>query len=199
MNLFLASSGLGALGDWLSGPAVSIRTVAFVDVAARPLHSAPFVESCAQALQLAGCTVVPLDVLSGTRASVETALEASDAVFVTGGYVRYLLQHATRSGFADAVRQLVPEGLAYLGVSAGAVLAGPDIAPNVGSDDPGVTTVTEGLGLVDFVVLPHVGRHPAAHHEAIERRFEGRWPLVRLRDDEAIIVNSETWDLVPSA
>jgi peptidase E len=65
-----------------------------------------------------------------SRTEVEQGLEAAGLVFVAGGNVFHLLHHAIKSGFADLVPPLVRAGkLTYAGVSAGALLAGPDLFP----------------------------------------------------------------------
>ena len=49
----------------------------------------------------------------------------------------------------------------YIGSSAGSVLAGPDIDITRELDDPNEASnlkTTEGLKLVDFIILPHYGK-----------------------------------------
>jgi len=116
-------------------------------------------------------------------------LDAVEGVFVTGGYPLFLLERAQASGFVEAVRDGARAGrLAYVGVSAGAALAGPDISPLANPDDPGRATDTGCIGLVDFVVIPHVDRHPPEVFEGRRRMFQDRFPLWPLRDDQAVAV-----------
>jgi peptidase E len=59
-------------------------------------------------------------------------------------------------------------------------------------DDPGRVTDYSGLGLVDFVVTPHVNRYPA---EAVEARLEQwtvRFEVHPLPDDRALVVSGRT-------
>ncbi len=86
----------------------------------------------------------------------------------------------------------------YGGWSAGAVVAGPDLDGIELMDDPGViaegyetAVVREGLGLIDFTIVPHYrSEHPEA--EAAERtaalRQERRLPFRTLCDGEVIVV-----------
>lgn len=189
MELLLCSAGLGCLGAWLDTAEGDARSVAFVDTAARPLPSAPFVESCRESLEDAGCDVVDLDLTTASAGEVERALHLASTVFVTGGHPVYLLQHARQSGFLRAVRTQVAAGqLRYAGVSAGAALAGPSIEPLAGPDDPGRVDDYSALSLVDFVVLSHANRRTEQEVAKRVAHWADQFELRPLRDDEALAV-----------
>lgn len=104
-----------------------------------------------------------LDLEGASGDDVRRVLGGAQVVFVTGGYPVFLLEHVRRSGFDRVAVPAVGDGsLAYVGISAGAALAGPDLRPLRGSDDPGTVDSTAGLGLVPFVVLPHRTRERTA-------------------------------------
>ena len=160
-----------------------------MDIAAQPMTSAPFVSECLQALQGWGFGVTHLDLAKSTPPEVRNGLSACNSVFVTGGFPAFLLERAQKTGFLDAVRDQVASGLlAYIGVSAGAGLAGPDLTPLIGPDDPGQVKDTRGLGLVDFVVVSHVNRYPANVVAERSRRFNGQYNLKPVKDDEAVAI-----------
>ncbi|WP_428668845.1 Type 1 glutamine amidotransferase-like domain-containing protein [Reyranella sp.] len=109
-------------------------------------------------------------------------------VWAVGGNAFLLRRAMWQSGFDRWLPSRVQEGmLIYGGWSAGAVVAGPDLDGIELMDDPGMTAegyeagvVREGLGLVDFTVVPHYrSDHPEA--EAAERaasfRQERRLPF----------------------
>ena len=84
-------------------------------------------------------------------------LDAEDVVFVLGGNTFDLLHHLQSRDALDVAREHVRRGGVYFGSSAGAVLAGADIAVAGFADpnDAGVTD-TRGLGLLgDAIVRPH--------------------------------------------
>lgn len=84
-------------------------------------------------------------------------LDPDDVVFVLGGNTFDLLHHLQSRGALDLAREHVRRGGVYFGSSAGAVLAGADIAVAGFADpnDAGVTD-TRGLGLLgDAIVRPH--------------------------------------------
>jgi dipeptidase E len=188
-GVLLCSAGLGALGSWLDEHVGSSRSVVFVDAAARPLPSASFVDDCKRALTDLGCELVALDLTTAVPEETAVALSRSTVVFVTGGYPIFLLQSARRSGFLDQARLAVQSGaLSYIGVSAGAALAGPSVEPLAAEDDPGAVTDYRALGLVDFVVLPHANRYPPEVFESRRDEWAGRFPVRLLTDDRAVSV-----------
>lgn len=199
-NLLLCSAGLGAVGPWLDEHVGRSRSVAFVDAAARPLKSAPFVDDCRQALADLGCELIPLDLTNADQGETAVTLSRSTVVFVTGGYPAFLLESAQRSGFLDAARTAIQTGaLSYIGVSAGAALAGPSMEPLAADDDPGAVTDYRALALVDFVVLPHANRHPREVLKARRDEWTGRLPIRVLSDDQALCISGDTVSEIESA
>jgi len=148
-----------------------------------------------------GLDAFDLDLRShfGASRTLQDALEGVRLVWAVGGN-SFLLRRAMRqSGLDRWLPSRVQEGtLIYGGWSAGAVVAGPDLDGIELVDDPTVTAegyetavVREGLGLVDFTVVPHYrSDHPEA--DAVERvaafRQERRLPFRTLRDGEVIVV-----------
>lgn len=199
-RLLLASSGVGGLRE-LAGD-TPLR-LAFVPTAAGPdAETKPWIQGDRRQLEVLGCEVTTLELASAERADVEEALAPVDGVFVSGGNSYLVLWHALRSGFADVVVPRVESGeLLYVGTSAGAILAGPDLEPAASPDNRAVVPElesTRGLGLVDFTVLPHddePGR--AAHHEALVAAHPDL-ELVRLTDDRAVTVRGDEWEIVHS-
>jgi len=131
--------------------------------------------------------------------TLEDALDDVRLVWAVGGNA-FLLRRAMRqSGFDRWLPSRVQEGkLIYGGWSAGAVVAGPDLDGIELMDDPTVTAegyeigvVREGLGLVDFTIVPHY-RSDHSEAEAAERaatfRHDHGLPFRTLRDGEVIVV-----------
>jgi dipeptidase E len=91
------------------------------------------------------------------RSSQELDVRKVDLLVVGGGNTFRLLQHVRQAGFVDVVRQFVADGGDYYGGSAGAVLAGEDIAIAQGHDpnEAGIRDLA-ALGLMSGVsILPH--------------------------------------------
>ena len=203
MRALLLSMGLGALPGFVTAgrpPGAGVR-VAFVPTAGDPYDDPSWVAADRRTLQGYGWDVTDLDVARAGPREVDEALDGADLVYVAGGNTFHLLHHVRRSGLDAALARHT--GLLYAGASAGAVLAGPDIAPVAAMDDPSAApdlASTRGLGLVDVVVVPHVGGQllPQEAWDAIRAEHGDRFELVPLRDDEALLVEDGTLTRVPS-
>lgn len=192
-GILLCSAGLGAVGPWLDENVGRSRSVTFVDAAARPLGSAPFVDACKRALADLGCAIETLDLTTAENEHTAAALARSTVVFVAGGYPVFLLEAAQRSGFLDHTRRAVRAGsLSYIGISAGAALAGPTMEPLAAEDDPGVVTDYQALGIVDFVVLPHANRYQPEVFESRRAAWADQFRIRLLADDRALSATGGT-------
>jgi len=79
-------------------------------------------------------------------------------VYVAGGNTFKLMKYVGESNFKQEVVNLLNRGGVYIGSSAGAIIATPTIkiAGEITPDENSVNlTNLEGMGLVDFEVLPH--------------------------------------------
>lgn len=106
-----------------------------------------------------GLTTSRLDLNSADKSSVLKALRDPALVWVMAGNTFYLNYYLHKSGFADVIKGALQEGLVYGGESAGAAVVGPTLHGVENVDDPkdSPELIWEGLGLVDFGVIPHYG------------------------------------------
>jgi dipeptidase E len=81
-------------------------------------------------------------------------LDRAEAVFVGGGNTYALLRRLRESGLLEAIRARVRAGLPYIGSSAGANVAGPNILTTNDWNVVGLTAF-DALGLVPFNINPH--------------------------------------------
>lgn len=198
-RLLLASLGLGALPTFLGDDRDGLR-VAWVPTAANAIDPGYALHN-RDLLQGLGLDVVPLELETAAPNEVRATLERVDAIFVEGGNVFVLLHHALRSGFAELLAEALDRGCSYVGVSAGAVLLGPDVWPasQVGREVIPELQSTQGLGLIELLVMPH-HNDPArkAVHAQRLAEFGRRYRLIFIDDDQAIEAHGSDWRLVPS-
>jgi dipeptidase E len=189
VQLFLTSLSIAALPDFLGGRG---RLAAWVPTAADALSDGAEVRALfAAMLEATGVKLAPCELDQDDDPRVPLRLGACDLVVVTGGDPFHLLARARASGFDRAVRDAVAGGLPYVGVSAGAIVAGPSLEPHVLASPfvPPRGLALEGLALTDRVVLPHHGRADLDPlHDAARHRYGQRFALEPLRDDEALVV-----------
>ena len=130
----------------------------------------------------------------------ETAAALADcaAIAAAGGNTFFLLQELRRSGADALIHQRISEGCWYLGESAGAAVAAPDISYLAPMDEPSLApalTSTAALGLVDFYPLPHMDNEwmGVAAREILSTGLPGLRPL---QDDQALLVTDTDTTLI---
>lgn len=208
-SALLLSAGLGAVPQFVASrrrPGPAAPRVGFVAAATSIYPSAPWVDADRRALTTAGLDLVEIDLTVLAGDPLAAALAGLDAIYLAGGNTFALLHHVRRSGLDQLLPSLLDDGMLYLGASAGAVVAGPDVEPLSLMDDPTEAPAldsTRGLGLVDVVPVPHADGqlppYPKSLVEQIVSTYGGRFPLQRIDDDQALLVVDGTVRIVPSA
>lgn len=180
--------------------APELTTVAFIPTAADPYEDKWFVEADRKSWIDHKFNLVEVDLKGKTPSQLETELENKHIIHIAGGNSFYLLQKVRESGFDQVLGRLLDRGVIYSGGSAGAVLAGPNIEPVKTFDDPSVAlglNSFEGLGLVDFVVLPHYGKEKyMSKYQAVVDEYSSRFKLITLTDFQMIVVEGEDYKIL---
>lgn len=186
-RLLLASRGIPRLREVLHARG---NQATLIPTASNPLADPTIAEEVEDELAGAGLAVERIDLDELDAPGAHAALKSTDVLVVSGGDPFHLLQAAHRTSFADAARDALAAGAVYVGYSAGAMLAGPTLAPlGLTSPFPAPSTVDlTGLGLADVLVLPHHDRPGRAErHAKAQRLFGDQVKLVPLRDGELVI------------
>lgn len=90
---------------------------------------------------------------------IHNDLVGRDVIFMGGGNTQYLMQEIHESGADGVIPRLVLDGMWYLGKSAGAIVAGPDIHPRgffLRSMAKASLARTAGMALTRVYPLPHI-------------------------------------------
>lgn len=159
-----------------------------------------------------GIEATPLDLRDhfGQPARLAAQLAGFDMVWVAGGNAFVLRRAMQLSGFDGLIVNLLErDAIVYGGYSAGAVVAGPSLAGIDSIDDPLTVPpgyppapVWEGLGLIDFTIVPHYrSPHPAsAAAERATRQLSARGLRYRaLRDGEVVVWTEQRMRLPEAA
>ena len=200
-RLFLASVFAESADKFVDTFSDSLEktTVAFIPTAADPYEDKWFVDVDRKALKERGYLVQEVDLKKKGMGNLREEMGNASIIFVCGGNTFYLLEKARESGFDEVVKELVEKGVIYIGSSAGSVLVGPDIEPVAWMDDPSKAKLdsTKGLGLVDFVALPHFGNKKyISKYEEIVKKYSYKYDLIKLTDKQAVIVEGEDRKIV---
>ena len=215
MRLYLSSyrtqDTAGDLLDLAGGPcravvisnAVDMIPMAQRQAYARKIHD-PVVE-----LRDAGLDAADLDLRDyfGAPAALERDLADVGLVWAVGGNA-FLLRRALRQSGLDVLlaRRLAEDSLAYGGWSAGACVAGSTLRGVHLMDEPELVTpgydrevIWDGMGLVDFAIVPHFASDHAeaeAADRAVAYMAANVIPHRTLRDGEAIARRGDLIELV---
>lgn len=143
-------------------------------------------------LEKLGLNICLLDISVAESNEITAKLQNSDIIYIGGGNTFYLLQELKRSGADKLIKEQVLLGKAYIGESAGAVVAAPcidyiedmdkrDAAPNLRD--------CSALDLVDFYPLPHMNSFP---FKKASRKIAGKYsnslPIKAMTNNQAICV-----------
>ena len=194
MKLFLtsvASKTLDKIVPLLPKPPKELK-VAFIPTAGDTYKEKPWMEEDREKLVDLGFNVADFDLKGKTESQIEKALSKVDIIFVAGGNTFYLLEKTKQSGFDKVVKKLVKNGTIYVGSSAGSILAGPNIEPVKILDDPQKARLDsfEGLGLVDFVILPHYGKEKYKIDKII-KEYGNKYQLIPITDDQLVVAEDD--------
>lgn len=197
--MFLTSKGLGGLSDYLPAAPRNLRLL-FVPTASDTYDNPWWLDDDRKSFSAMGFAIDEIDIKSLMPEESADVLNRADIVHLAGGNTFYLLHHLNESGFGEAIKRR--SDLHVIGGSAGAVVAGPDIAPVESLDDPTVVPnlrSTVGLGLVPFVVLPHYNETKnEEQYKAIIDKYSATFELMTLTDTQAVVIRDGQRQLVES-
>lgn len=204
MKLFLTSLAVNTLDKFISLLPRSPKhmSVAFIPTAGDLYAEKPWMDADRQKFINLGFQVVDIDIKQFSKEQLKQKLSAMDIIFVAGGTTTYLLEKVRQSGFDEIIKELVNKGIIYIGSSAGSVLAGPSIEVdriydhrNLGKE----LDSYEGLGLVDFIVLPHAdNKKYESVIQQIVKKFGKKYKLQKLDDNQAVLVKDGQVQLIES-
>src|SRR3989344_5836196 len=101
--------------------------LAFIPTARDPYHITAKVDPEKEKLKSMGFSIKTVDLKNKSKEQLRKELENIDVIFVAGGNTFYLLEKTIESGFDSLLKELINNGVIYIGSSAGSVLVGPDI------------------------------------------------------------------------
>ncbi|WP_139650651.1 Type 1 glutamine amidotransferase-like domain-containing protein [Raoultibacter phocaeensis] len=172
------------------------KTVTYIPTASRVEKLGFFIRLGKRGLKKLGMIVDELDVSTASYEVAKAKLEKNDCIYVAGGNTFYLLQEMKRTGVDRLIAEEVDKGTLYIGESAGAIVAAPDIEYSAAMDDRAKAPDLEnssGLGLTDFYAVPHSGNWE--FDKAVKEIVASYGTTLDLRvitDNEALVVEGES-------
>ena len=198
------SKGLSALQRALDDGALPNRKLGFIPTAGDTYKNPYFVEESRKRLKLHSITLIELDVVNESQEGLHSKLNSVDGIYVAGGNSFYLLYQLIQKDLYKQIIEKVKQGFPYFGESAGAVLLARTIEPAKSIDNPEDAPLLDsydGLNLVDFFPLPHVGKekYKSLFDKLIED-YKEKIKIVQYTDEQAILTkDGKSFELLPSA
>ncbi|MGW2395918.1 Type 1 glutamine amidotransferase-like domain-containing protein [Kitasatospora sp. NPDC001664] len=220
MRLYLSSFRLGDRPEELVGLLGRVGAGCPVGVVANAMDAAPGEVRRAgverEFAALAGLGLAPVEVdlrkwFGGEPGALAEELARYPVVWVRGGNVFVLREALARSGADVVLTGMVRrDELVYAGYSAGPAVLGRSLRGLEGCDDPADVAVAygdvaavrwDGLGVLDYVVVPHVDSPGHPESEALGRvaaeYHRTGVPHRALRDGQALVVRGGVTTLHP--
>lgn len=202
-NLFLVSSFKDVVNIFADRyPELSGKRVTFIPTASVVEKVNFYVKAGRKALEKLGLVVEELELSTASADEIKAKLIGNDLIYVSGGNSFFLLQELKRTGADQIIRDEVATGKLYIGESAGAIVAAPNIEYIKKMDSikkaPELTDC-DALKLVDFYPVPHQNEFP--FKQAVEKiiaEFSESLNLLPINNHEAIVVTNDEHSVEPN-
>jgi len=201
-TLLLSSSGMEEMKDevlqLLEKPAYDVN-VAFINTASKPEENLDYLQKDLAIMKDMGFNVEEYDIEGKTENQIKEFLEPKDIIYVEGGNTFYLLNAMRKCNFEKVLQKLLKQGIVYMGVSAGAIVAGKTIQTSDWKNPEnrfGLKNL-KGLHLVPFDIFVH---YQPEHAEIIKQKMPNAKKRAKnlriLPDGQALLVQGKEIDLI---
>ena len=195
-KLFLASSFKDAAGifEQFAGD-VKGKRVTFIPTASVVEKVVFYVKSGRKALEKMGLIIDELEISKAAPEEIAEKLTKNDYVYISGGNTFFLLQELKRTGTDKIIADQVNGGKLYIGESAGAMVASPDIEYAGAMDSVKKAPKLKGfdaLALTDFYTVPHHTNAP--FKKAVEKiiaQYGNSLTLYPISNKKAVLVSGD--------
>lgn len=175
------------------------KTVLFIDTAAEnDAEDGEWLITDFKSLEKQGFQIDRYTITGHSRDEIKEKIDNYDIIYMCGGNTFYLLQQMQKTNSLEIIRDEVLAGKPYIGTSAGSLIASKDIAPTERldtRDEAPDLKDTYGLGLVDFLTLPHWGGdyfRDIYLSERMEKMYDDIYhKYILLNDYQYVHVNEE--------
>ena len=175
-------------------PDLKNKTVTYIPTASAAEKLGFFVKIGKWRLRRLGLIVDELEISKSSYETIKSKLEKNDIIYIAGGNTFFLLQELRRTGADQLLAKEINNGKLYIGESAGAIVAAPDIGYSAEMDcaekAPGLKDYA-GLNLTEFYVVPHYKNWEMGKTaEIIINRYSAELDLKVIGDNQAVLVDN---------
>ena len=203
MKLFLASSLDKTISLLKQRIPESAKRVVFVANAADPCDEKWWVDLDREAFKKSGFEIIEVDLREVDKKQLQQKLNNADILHFCGGSVFYLLSLLKQQDLEGVVIDYVKNNkVIYTGTSTGSIIPSPalDLYKYDTEENKFYKNEPEskGLGLVNFVILPHCDNQDMAENNknVVEQAHKYSIPLLLLHDNQAVWVEDKKLELL---
>lgn len=202
MKLLLTSSGLSsdklrkAFANLLERKVDESR-VLVVHTVKNPKYMI-YIDKTGKELSSSGVLLPNIDYLNIAKQNHHPELSEYDAVYICGGNTFFILDRIRKTGLAESLKKYVKSGGVYVGVSAGSIIAGPDIKIASWGSDPDTNDINlkdlTSLGFTDVSIYPHYeDRLKSEVDEFVKLK---KYKVGRVKDGEGFLIEGKKSKLI---
>ncbi len=163
--------------------------IAYIITASKKVSDTGYIDRHRQKMDELNFSYDEIDIAGMTENELKKALDGHDIIMVEGGNTFYLLKAIRESGFEKVVKELIEQGVVYIGSSAGSYVACPSIVVSTYAkkqkDRCGVTDFN-AMNLVPFLIKAHYTPDMLPDLNDIRTKIE--YPLHILDDKQALLI-----------
>ena len=198
-RLLLTSSGIFVTdGDYqiFDQPREKLRW-AYITTAQKGVEDRSYIQRRKKRMKALKWNYQEIDIDGKNKQELRKLLRDKDVVYLEGGNSFYLLKSIRQSGFDQLIKELINQGIVYVGSSAGSYVACPtiematwkrQIRPNYGVRN------LRAMNLVPFLIVAHY--HPQDKKFLQPYISQAKYPVKALTDQQAILVKGSKIQLV---
>lgn len=173
--------------------------IAYIITASKKVPRIDYIHRHKKRMDELGFSYTEIDIDGKNAEELKRELTGYDVVIVEGGNTFYLLKAIRESGFENVIKNLIAQGVVYIGSSAGSYVACPSIIMATFSDrgyDRCDLTDYTAMNLVPFLMIAH---YTEDQLELLKEKRKGlQYPLHILNDDQALLVKDGEVQLLGS-
>ncbi|HEY9584103.1 MAG TPA: Type 1 glutamine amidotransferase-like domain-containing protein [Candidatus Paceibacterota bacterium] len=146
-----------------------------------------------------GFDIFEYTITSKNLQDLERDLSDVDVIYVEGGSLVHMLNQSRLSGFDNFIKKFTESGNPYIGTSTGSFIVAPDTEAGLSLENYIEDNFnTKGIGLVNFLVMPHWGTNDFKNHYKTmpETMYQTKTPMIILSDNQYVWVKDNSFEII---
>ena len=152
-----------------------------------------------ESMMTAGFDIFEYSITGKNVENLQSDLGNADVIYVEGGSLVHMMNQARISGFDSFIREFVEKGGKYIGTSTGSFIMAEDTAPGLVLETYLEDNFNpKGIGLVNFLVMPHWGTKDfkESYEQMPRHAYTMTTPMIILTDTQYVWVKDKSFQII---